>query len=239
MASYKINRISSDITKYLSEILANETRDELFKTVTITTSRVTNDLSYCKVYFTTLYEDYKVVEKQLNSASSFIRGKLSEKIDIRHTPVLQFIYDESIDPIIIQQGEFDSVIVTAWDGHQRDKRNDPSINKHCADSIIKYLSLLCDRCRIKQIILCGSVKEYGNISGIITEETETNINDLTAYGRSKIKLYHDLLSSGICDNITELRFHSVYGYVHRCDQMIGNMLKTVHNGNEFVFSSLL
>ena len=32
----------------------------------------------------------------LNGASHFIRGKLSEKVEIRHTPELKFIYDESI-----------------------------------------------------------------------------------------------------------------------------------------------
>lgn len=98
MPSHKIDRISSDISKYVSDILANEARDEILKTITVTSCKVTNDLSFCKVYFTSLLEmDKKQLEKELNEAAPFIRGRLSEKIDIRHTPELKFVYDESIE----------------------------------------------------------------------------------------------------------------------------------------------
>lgn len=98
MPKYKIQRISSDIQRYVSDILMNETNDELLKTITITGSDVTNDLSYAKVYFTSILDmDKKKLEFELNEASPFIRGKLSERLDIRHTPILKFIYDESIN----------------------------------------------------------------------------------------------------------------------------------------------
>lgn len=98
MASHKIDRIASDISRNISDILMNEANDELLKTVTITGCEVTNDLSYCKVYFTSLSDLSKEnIEKELNEAASFIRGKVSERVDIRHTPVLKFIYDESIE----------------------------------------------------------------------------------------------------------------------------------------------
>ena len=98
MPSHKIDRIASDIQKYVSDILMTEARDELLKSVTITGCKVTNDLSFCKIYFTSLSElDKKQLEKELNEASSFIRGRLSEKLDIRHTPTLIFKYDESIE----------------------------------------------------------------------------------------------------------------------------------------------
>lgn len=98
MPNYKIARISSDVSRYLSEIIMNETNDELLKTITITACEVTNDLSYCKVYFTSLLDmDKKSLEKELNEAAPFLRGKLSDKIEIRHTPTLKFIYDESIE----------------------------------------------------------------------------------------------------------------------------------------------
>lgn len=97
MPKYKIDRIASDIQKYIGDIIITEARDEILKSITITGCKVTNDLSYCKVYFTSLLEmDKKDLEKELNEAAPFIRGRLSEKIDIRHTPTLQFVYDESI-----------------------------------------------------------------------------------------------------------------------------------------------
>ena len=35
--------------------------------------------------------------KDLEEASGYIRGELAERIDIRHTPKLKFVYDESIE----------------------------------------------------------------------------------------------------------------------------------------------
>ena len=97
MKNKKIKRIESDILRYLSDIIANEANDELLKTLTITAIDLSTDLSYCKVYYTSLSNlDKKTLDKEVNEASSFLRGKLSDVLDIRHTPILKFIYDESL-----------------------------------------------------------------------------------------------------------------------------------------------
>ena len=98
MANHKIARISSDISRIISDILASVARDSLLKTITVTGCNVTNDLSFCKVYFTSLSNlDKKTLESELNEAAPYIRGELSKRIDIRHTPELKFIYDESVE----------------------------------------------------------------------------------------------------------------------------------------------
>ena len=82
----------------LSEILLEEARDELLKSITITGCEVTSDLTLAKVYFTSMEEmDTKQLEKEMEEASSFIRMKLAEKMDLRNTPKLKFIYDTSIE----------------------------------------------------------------------------------------------------------------------------------------------
>ena len=94
----RIKRLNHAFMEEISMILMEEVRDEDLKFVTITGCDITNDLSYAKVYFTVLDKDKK--EKGLediNNAASFIRGKLSERIEIRHTPELKFIYDDSIE----------------------------------------------------------------------------------------------------------------------------------------------
>ena len=97
MKNKKIKRLESDILRYLSDIIANEANDELLKTLTITAIDLSTDLSYCKVYYTSLSNlDKKSLDKEVNEASSFLRGKLSDVLDIRHTPILKFIYDESL-----------------------------------------------------------------------------------------------------------------------------------------------
>lgn len=98
MFSIKIERLNHLIQQEISIILMTEARDEDLKFVTITGCDTSSDFSFCKVYFTVLDKAKKAsVEKALNGAASFIRGKLSERIDIRHTPELKFIYDTSID----------------------------------------------------------------------------------------------------------------------------------------------
>lgn len=98
MASHKIERIESDIIKYLSNILLTETRDELMKTITLTEVEVNKDLSIAKVYFTSISElTHREIEKEMNEASPFLRGKLAKVLEIRNIPELKFIYDDTIE----------------------------------------------------------------------------------------------------------------------------------------------
>ena len=98
MTSHKIAKISSDMMRVISSILFEEARDEILKTITITGCKVSNDLSYAKVYFTSLSDmDKKTLEKEVNEAAPFIRGLVAEKLDLRHTPELTFIFDDSIE----------------------------------------------------------------------------------------------------------------------------------------------
>ena len=96
--SIKTERIGSNFVKEISYILMEEIKDPNIKFVTITSCDVTNDLSYAKVYFTNLIDkDREKVTKALNNASSFIRGKLFGRVEIRKMPELTFVYDESIE----------------------------------------------------------------------------------------------------------------------------------------------
>ncbi len=98
MPSHKIAKISSDIARVISEILFEDARDDILKSITITGCKVARDLSYAKVYFTSLRDmDRKSLVKEVNEASSFIRGEVANRLDLRHTPILEFVYDESIE----------------------------------------------------------------------------------------------------------------------------------------------
>lgn len=96
--SLKIERYSSQFAREISYILQNEVKDNNIKFVTVTDCEITNDLSFAKVYVTVLDKEKKdVTMASLERAKSFIRGELSKRIDIRHTPELRFIFDESIE----------------------------------------------------------------------------------------------------------------------------------------------
>ncbi len=93
----KIERINHLIMEEVSKILMLEVKDERFEFVTVTDCDTSNDLSYCKVYVTVLEQEKKEETlKALNNASSFIRGELAKRIEIRNIPELKFIYDESV-----------------------------------------------------------------------------------------------------------------------------------------------
>lgn len=96
--SIKIDRIGSALVKEISYILMTEVKDEDIRFVTITDCKVTNDLSYAKVYYTVLDDEKRErTAEALKNASGFIRKQLFDRVDIRNIPELEFIYDESIE----------------------------------------------------------------------------------------------------------------------------------------------
>ena len=98
MANLNIKRIERDIEKNVPIIIQRETNDELLKQITITGCKLTKDMGFCKVYFTSISSlDHSELEKQVNEASHFIRGKLAKVMEIRNTPELRFVYDSSLE----------------------------------------------------------------------------------------------------------------------------------------------
>ena len=98
MNSIKLERINSAIKRELSYVLANEVKDRSIDFVTITAVKTTNDLSYCKVYVTVFKNEMKDdALKALKNAKGFIRKSLANRVDIRHIPELDFVYDESLE----------------------------------------------------------------------------------------------------------------------------------------------
>ncbi len=96
--SIKIDRLNSTFAREISQILQNEIKDPNIKFVTVTGCEITNDLSFCKVFVTVFdQEKKKEIMQALDGAKSFIRGQLSQRVEIRHTPELRFVFDESIE----------------------------------------------------------------------------------------------------------------------------------------------
>jgi len=97
MTNLKGEKVASLIVQEISKILLTEVQDKDLKNVTITYATCTNDLSFAKIYFTSLDDSNKEkIIKDMNNASSYFRKLLADRIEIRHIPELKFIYDESI-----------------------------------------------------------------------------------------------------------------------------------------------
>ncbi|MET3616521.1 ribosome-binding factor A [Peptoniphilus olsenii] len=100
MNSKRINRISEEVKRTISEIVQNDIKDPRVPTLTsISHVEVTNDLSFAKIYVTVLGDDYDRDEavEGLNSAKGFIKRELSKRVKLRVMPELIFINDDSIE----------------------------------------------------------------------------------------------------------------------------------------------
>ena len=94
--SLKTEKIGKSFVREISLIIHEEIKDPNIRFVTLTGCDVTNDLSYAKVYFTTLKKEYlDETTKALNKAANYIEISLSKKIDIRKMPQISFHYDNS------------------------------------------------------------------------------------------------------------------------------------------------
>ena len=100
-ASGRMDRINEEVRRELSEILRDEVKDPRIETplLSVLKADTTRDLKYCKVYISILGDEKRRDEtaKALKSASGFIRRELAARLNLRNTPELKFIMDDSIE----------------------------------------------------------------------------------------------------------------------------------------------
>jgi ribosome-binding factor A len=100
MAHYRINRISEEIRKEISDIIRTEVKDPRIAAMSsVVRTEVTGDLRYAKVYVSVLgtEKESQITIEGLKKAAGFIRRELGNRLKIRYTPELQFIADRSIE----------------------------------------------------------------------------------------------------------------------------------------------
>lgn len=98
MAKYRRGRINEETAKELSNIL-REVKDPRVSDafISVTAAEVATDMKTAKVYFSTMSGDKKEVLKGLKSAHGYIRKRLAETLNLRQTPELTFVPDDSIE----------------------------------------------------------------------------------------------------------------------------------------------
>jgi ribosome-binding factor A len=100
MAGHRLGRINEQLTKELAEII-REVKDPRVSSslVSITGAECSADLKYAKIYFSAVGKnvDINEIKKGLSSAAGFIRGQVAQRLNLRITPELRFIRDESME----------------------------------------------------------------------------------------------------------------------------------------------
>lgn len=97
--SIKNTRINGEVQKELAEIIRSEIKDPRIAPLTsVTAVEVAPDLKTMKAWIS-VFGDEKALDdtiKGLKSAEGFIRRELARRINLRNTPEVRFIPDDSI-----------------------------------------------------------------------------------------------------------------------------------------------
>ena len=97
--SVKSRKINDEVRRVLAQIISGGIKDPRVSPMTsVLAVEVAPDLKTCKVWVSVYGDDQKKKDTMegLNSASGFIRGELARRVNLRNTPQLQFILDDSI-----------------------------------------------------------------------------------------------------------------------------------------------
>ncbi|MDD6202559.1 MAG: 30S ribosome-binding factor RbfA [Lachnospiraceae bacterium] len=97
--SIKNTRINGEVQRELADIIRGEIKDPRINPMTSVVSvEVAPDLKSCKAYISVLGDDESAADTLagLNSAKGFIKNRLAKTINLRNTPDITFVMDQSI-----------------------------------------------------------------------------------------------------------------------------------------------
>ena len=118
MAGHRQDKLNNAVCLELASII-REVKDPRVSEsmITITSADVTADLKYAKIYYSVLgmdddKEQMKELARGLRSAAGFMRGQLAKRLNLRATPELTFIRDESVAHGVKIAGIINSLNIT-------------------------------------------------------------------------------------------------------------------------------
>lgn len=110
--SVKNRRINDEVMKALSEIIRGDLKDPRISPLTsVVAVNVAPDLKTCKAWIS-VYGDAEAGRRTMEgirSASGFIRGELARRVNLRNTPELTFLFDDSIAYGVAMSKKIDEV----------------------------------------------------------------------------------------------------------------------------------
>ena len=98
MASNRIGRINEEIQRELAALIPHVKDPRVSGMISVTAVETTPALKFAKVFISVLDKsDCAQVLKGLKSASGYLRRELGHSLNLRYTPELTFVRDDSID----------------------------------------------------------------------------------------------------------------------------------------------
>lgn len=120
--SVKNTRINGEVLKELSNIIRSEIKDPRINPMTsVVAVEVAPDLKTCKAYISVLGDEKSQQDTiaGLKSAEGYIRRELARTVNLRNTPEIKFILDQSIEYGINMSKLIDEVTQKDSDSHNK------------------------------------------------------------------------------------------------------------------------
>jgi len=91
----RADRVAPLVKEILADLIQFKARDVRVRQVILTRVEIGDDLRLATVYFQVIEGDRTGALKGLEQARSFLRRELGRKLEMKYTPDLRFIYDDS------------------------------------------------------------------------------------------------------------------------------------------------
>ncbi len=111
--SVKNTRVNGEVQRVLAEIIRGEIKDPRIHPFTsVVAVEVAPDLKTCKAWISVLGDEQARTDtyKGLKSAEGYIKNQLAKKINLRNTPEITFIMDQSIEYGVNMSKKIDEVM---------------------------------------------------------------------------------------------------------------------------------
>jgi len=110
--SIKSTRVNNEVQKELSNILRAGIKDPRVAPLTsVVAAQVAPDLKTCKAYVSVLGDEKAQQDtiQGLQSAEGYIRRELARNLNMRNTPEIRFVLDQSIERGVLMSKKIDDV----------------------------------------------------------------------------------------------------------------------------------
>ena len=124
MDAARARKLADRISQIVAEMLERRIKDPRLGFVTVTESRLTNDLREATVFYTVYGTDAERADTAaaLHSATGIIRSEVGRQLGLRHTPSIEFIADvlpenaHRIEELVSQALHADTELARAREG---------------------------------------------------------------------------------------------------------------------------
>lgn len=113
--SIKNTRVNTEVQRELSNIIRSDIKDpRVAPWTSVVAAEVAPDLKTCKAYISVLGDEKAQADtiEGLNSALGYIRRELAANLNMRNTPEIRFILDQSIEYGVNMSKKIDEIVKT-------------------------------------------------------------------------------------------------------------------------------